>query len=374
MTDTLAPIAVFAIDLLHGYGSERYTVQLVNALAARGVPVTLIVQQKGDGLVHEVAPSVFVLEIGTTCPCRTVLRLVRFLKNSPPRALITTMEKPSLLSLAAGCLTGYKNVVPTLHFNIDTYASLEFALRRKLLRLLVATFYRCAPTIVAVSSGIAQGLQKWVGPRTRIVTVLNGFDLDLLRQRAKAQPSHPWIANKTSPVVISCGRLVPLKGYDMLIKAFARARQQRPCRLVILGEGTQRNDLQSLIASLGLQDDVDLAGYSSNPQAEIAHSDVFVLSSRTEGFGNVLVEAMACGTRIVSTDCPSGPREILDNGHYGQLVPVDDVDAMAGAITQTLATPMAPADCLARQRYLDERFALAAMTDAYLALVESLGA
>ncbi len=366
------PIAVFVVDLLRGYGSERYTVQLVNALAAKGASVDLIVQEKGETLANDVDSRVSILEIGTRNPFKTVLFLRRYLEKAKPAAFFTTMEKPSLLGIVASAWARYRNVVPTIHFDIDAYASLEYGARRKFLRLLVAIFYRYPKTVVAVSSGVAKSLRRWIGPRPRIVTILNGFDLRRLRERAAEKPDHPWLAEKTLPVVVSCGRLVPLKGFDTLIKAFARVRAIKPARLIIFGEDEQRAKLQDLIGALGLQNDALLAGYTPNLQANMAASDVFVLSSRSEGFGNVIAEALACGVAVVSTDCPSGPREILDGGRYGQLVPVDDDKAMAAAILQALDNPLDDKARAETQSYLDRRFALSIMADQYLALVESL--
>lgn len=366
------PVSVFVIDLLRGYGSERYTVQLVNALASTGIPVDLLCQIRGSTLIQEVHPRVRQIEIGTTNPLTTVWFLYKYFKTHRPRVFFPMMEKPSLLGIVAGFFAGYRNIVPTLHFDIDAYASLEHGARRKFLRLLIALFYRYAPVIVAVSSGVGQSLQRWVGMKKKIVTILNGFDLSYLRTRAKEKPEHPWFTDKTVPVVIGCGRLVPLKGFDTLIKAFALVRGQMPARLVILGEGPLRSELQAMIEVLGLQDDALLAGYAANPQAWLANSDVFVLSSRSEGFGNVVVEALASGAQVVSTNCPSGPPEILEQGRWGTLVPVGDAPAMAQAIVQALTRPRDSAEDAALQASLDERFSLDAMTRGYMALVERL--
>jgi glycosyltransferase involved in cell wall biosynthesis len=138
-------------------------------------------------------------------------------------------------------------------------------------------------------------------------------------------------------VVLGVGRLTAQKDFPSLIRAFAKVRAQKPCRLVILGEGELRGELEALVASLDLSADVALPGFTDNPFAWMRQSSLFVLSSAWEGFGNVLVEAMACGTPVVSTNCPSGPAEILENGRWGRLVPVGDVDALADAMLATLA-------------------------------------
>jgi glycosyltransferase involved in cell wall biosynthesis len=138
------------------------------------------------------------------------------------------------------------------------------------------------------------------------------------------------------PVILGVGRLTVQKDFPTLIRAFARVRQKRNARLLILGEGELRSELNALVAELGLQADVALPGFVENPFVFMRHASLFVLSSAWEGFGNVLVEAMACGMPVVSTDCPSGPAEILQNGKWGRLVPVGDVQALSEALLATL--------------------------------------
>jgi glycosyltransferase involved in cell wall biosynthesis len=148
-----------------------------------------------------------------------------------------------------------------------------------------------------------------------------------------------WFKSQAIPVILSAGRLVKEKDYETLIRAFAMVRKKRPARLAILGEGAERNSLLELTERLGIKEDVALLGFKTNPYVYMARATVFVLSSTVEGLPNVIVEAMAVGTPIVSTDCKSGPREILDDGKYGILVPVGDADALAKAIEKQLDEP-----------------------------------
>jgi glycosyltransferase involved in cell wall biosynthesis len=183
-------------------------------------------------------------------------------------------------------------------------------------------------------------------PRDRITVVHNPVVSGSLKEKAAAPVDHPWLASGAPPVVLSAGRLHPTKDYPTLIRSFARLRQVREARLLILGSGKndeetarRRAELIELAAELGVSEDVDLPGFVPNPLPYMARAAVFVLSSLWEGFGNVLVEALACGCPVVSTDCPSGPAEILDHGRYGRLVPVGDDSAMAEAIAATLKSP-----------------------------------
>jgi glycosyltransferase involved in cell wall biosynthesis len=155
-------------------------------------------------------------------------------------------------------------------------------------------------------------------------------------EKAKSPLDHPWFKPDQPPVLIAIGRLEQQKDYPTMIKAFAEVRQAQPARLLILGEGRDRISLEKLIKEYGLDQDVSLPGFVSNPYAYLSRADLFVLSSRWEGLPTVLIEALCCGTQVVSTDCPSGPREILKDGKYGRLTPVGDVGALAAAINLSL--------------------------------------
>jgi glycosyltransferase involved in cell wall biosynthesis len=180
-------------------------------------------------------------------------------------------------------------------------------------------------------------------PTQKVRVIYNPVVSPELYEKADAPVEHPWFQPHQPPVVLAAGRLVALKGYDTLLRAFARVRQETPARLVILGEGPERPNLERLASELGVAADVDMPGFDPNPFRYMKRAGVFVLSSRYEGLPNVLIQALACGCPVVSTDCPSGPSEILDGGRYGVLVPVDDVEAMAGAIVRALLGQVAPA-------------------------------
>ena len=163
-----------------------------------------------------------------------------------------------------------------------------------------------------------------------------------LRQRAAASCPHPWFQGEGPPVLLGAGRLQRQKDFPTLIRAFARVRQVCPCRLVIIGEGQERPALTALIGQLGLMEQVDLPGFQTHPLPFLARANLFVLSSAWEGSPNVLTEAMALGTPVVATNCPSGPSELLDGGRIAPLVPVGDAEALAAAILATLNQPPPP--------------------------------
>jgi glycosyltransferase involved in cell wall biosynthesis len=232
-------------------------------------------------------------------------------------------------------------------------------------------YYPRADAIVAVSRGVADDLARFAGlPRDVIRVIYNpvvGADLP----RMAGEPvDHPWFRPGELPVILGAGRLSRQKDFPTLIRAFAEVRRARPARLVILGDGAQRAELEALVRTLGLADAVALPGFTSNPYAHMARAAVFVLSSRFEGFPNVLVEALAVGTPVVATDCPSGPAEILERGRHGRLVPVGQADALARALLATLDAPGDPAG--RRRRAAD--FSADASVSTYLDLFDSLEA
>jgi glycosyltransferase involved in cell wall biosynthesis len=210
-------------------------------------------------------------------------------------------------------------------------------LRWKLYPKLAARFYPCANQIIAVSRYVADDLAHVAKiPPHLIRVVYNPVITADLQAKAEVPLEHPWFKNGEPPVVLAVGRLTDQKAFDMLILAFSLVRKNRPVRLLILGEGENRSALQSLIRQLGLEEDVSLMGFVQNPYPYVSHSSLFVLPSRWEGLPTVLIEALYLGASIVATDCPGGSREILKDGQYGRLVPVDAPLRLAEAIEGSL--------------------------------------
>jgi glycosyltransferase involved in cell wall biosynthesis len=228
--------------------------------------------------------------------------------------------------------------------------------------------YLAADAIVTASIGVADRLAAHTGiPRDRITTVYNPVVAPDLLVKARGPVDHPWFAPGEPQVILGVGRLLPQKDFATLIRAFAGLRSRRPARLVILGAGleSERAALKTLATDLGIAHDVEIPGFAQNPFAYMSRAAVFVLSSRYEGLGNVLIEALACGTPVVSTDCPSGPREILEDGRFGPLVPVGDEVALARAIEEVLDDPSPPERLRARAA----RFSVERAADSYLELL-----
>lgn len=313
-----AKIAIFLPSLEAG-GAERAMVVLANGIADRGYPVDMILCSARGPFLREVSLGVQIVDLGVSRVSYSVGRLAHYLQAAQPRALLSAMTHANLVALAAGRATGTRVIVSERNSRRRT-------LKDWTLRLMARLAYRGADAVVAVSGGIAAKFNATAIPNP----------IDLAAIRAKSQAQIPAQA----PFILAAGRLVPQKDFASLIRAYALANP--PERLIILGEGPERPALERLVAELGLADCVALPGFDPNPFAYMARARLFVLSSRYEGLPGVLIQAMACGCPVVAADCPTGPREILEGGRWGDLVPVGDVPALAGAITAALARDVHP--------------------------------
>ena len=243
-------------------------------------------------------------------------------------------------------------------------------------RALMRRYYPRADRIVAVSRDLAAEVRDFADiPEERITAIYNAVVDDDLYAASQEEADHPWLSPGEPPVILGVGRLVPRKGFDVLLRAFARVRRNRRVRLIVLGDGKTSGtsdvctaQLNALAQELDIANDVSLPGFRRNPFAYMARAKVFVLPSRFEGLPGVLIQAMACGCPVVSTDCPTGPREILEGGRYGPLVPVDDDGAMAVAIEDVLD---APPPALEPQT-LTQLYSTVAATKSYLSLFRGI--
>ncbi|MEJ0063845.1 MAG: glycosyltransferase [Alphaproteobacteria bacterium] len=367
-------IAIF-VENLEGGGAEKIVATLANYVAEKDLDVDmdLVMQNARGHFLASIVPRVERFDIaaeGIFYPFRVLKFLAGYLRRRRPMILLAHMEKPSLLAIVAGCLAGYGNIIPCVHTDLTAYARLEHRKRRTLLLHAVKLLYPYASCIVAVSEGTAQVMRSLLGARCPPVhVVMNGFDFAEIRRLAAAEPDLPWLRQKTAPVIMACGRLVPQKGFDILLRAFAELHKTMPSRLVILGDGPMRPALLALAEELGIKDDVALPGFAANPYPCFARGDLFVLSSRVEGLSNVLIEALAVGTPIVSTDCPPGPREVLAGGKFGRLVPVDDVQAMAEAMKEELQRPKPSRPDAALEAHL-QSYSVDSMVKGYMKIYE----
>ena len=359
----------FFLDALHGGGAEKAVVNLLKGLAQRDeFDLDLVLATKEGPYLDLVPQEVRIVDLNAGRAVTATLPLTKYLKENRPWALIGNMGHVNVVASMAAKLAGIKTKLVLVEQN--TVSANQSKLKRaKLVKQLMKWLYPSADAVGGVSAGVARDLEQCLGLKPESVKVLNNpvVNEDLIAQ-SQANLDHPWFAENAPPVFLAVGRLNPQKDFPNLLAAFALVRKQKSARLIILGEGQERQVLETAIEELGIGDDVLLPGFVKNPYAYMRHSSCFVLSSRQEGLPTVLIEAMACGCPVVATDCPSGPEEILDRGTYGILVPVKDSEALGNAMLETLANP-------SRQELLRERaneYSTGKVVETYLSLLDTI--
>ena len=327
-----------------GGGAERGALKLAEGLARLGYDVDLVLAAAAGPRLAEIPADVRVVDLHSRRVLTSLPRLVRYLRREKPHALVSVLDHANIVALWARRLAGYPGRVVVVEQNELSEAARNGKSRRdRTMPRLVTRFYPWADHVVCVSAGVSQDLVRLTGlPGDKVGVIFNPIVSDDILQKARAPVDHPWFRDGSS-VILAVGRLRPQKDFQMLLHAFARARARRPARLVILGEGPERPELEALVRRLEVADDVDLPGAAGNPYAYMTRATAFVLSSRWEGLPTVLIEALSCGAPVIATDCPSGPRDILAGGRYGSLVPVGDVAALANAIEAALDGRLSPA-------------------------------
>jgi glycosyltransferase involved in cell wall biosynthesis len=321
---------VFYFPSLAGGGAERQMLNLACGFADRGMKVDLVLAKAEGPYLADVPSSVRLIDLNCSRVLTSLPHLVAYLRREKPEAMVSALHHANIVAIWAKRLARVSTQLIISEHNV--YRDLEWWLPQ-----LMHYFYPWADGIVAVSDGVADNLSRMARlRRDRIAVIYNPAVTPEVLDKARQPLLHPWFASNQPPVILATGRLTRQKDYPTLLRAFALTRDRCAARLLILGEGEARAELEQLIHTLGLDEHVALPGFVDNPYAYMARAAVFVLSSAWEGFACVLVEAMACGCPVVSTDCPSGPAEILEGGRFGQLVAVRDASAMAAAILRTI--------------------------------------
>jgi glycosyltransferase involved in cell wall biosynthesis len=328
-------------------GVERMVLNLIPAILDSGIGVDLlaIIRKPTPDLVRIEGTGFRLFDLGVSHTALAVPALVRYLKTERPAALLAAKDRAIRAAVVARALSRVDiPLVGRLGTNLSAAQENKPALLRWARTRPMRWLYPKVNRVIAVSEGVAEDTLKLTGlPAERVVVVRNPVITPEMPAKAQAPVEHPWFNEPGSPIILGAGRLTEQKDFPTLIRAFSRVRAQRDCRLVILGEGRQRAELERLAAELGVAEAVSMPGHVKNPFAYMAKAQVFALSSRWEGSCNVLTEAMALGTPVVSTDCPSGSAEILGGGRYGPLVPVGDAEGLAEGVLRLLDQPTEPA-------------------------------
>ncbi len=356
-------LAFFAHDL-RGGGAERAMVRLVNAMARRDIPIDLVLVKTEGAFLQELDPRVRLVSLSGRRTATSFIGLKRYLNDSRPVALISAMTHINISSVVARMLSKHKpKLILVEHNQFDR----NFALKKGLVRLAykaVPYLYRQADVVAGVSEGVRASIADVIGlPPNQLSVLYNPVITPELAEQSLEKPNHIWLQNRDRPVLLAVGRLSKSKNYPLLLDAFSLLLQNVAARLIILGEGELRDTLVAHAKALGIIDSVDFAGFQQNPFSYMSSCDVFVMSSDWEGHPTVMLEAMACGAPIVSTDCRSGPSEILAGGKFGRLVPTGDARALAIALEATIAAPGSAQPRIARANEFNDN----ASADAYLA-------
>ena len=336
-------IAIFVSFSGHG-GVERMMMNLAEGLVDMGCSVDLVMVKARHAQLNDLPNSINIVKLSSNHTFSSIFALTGYLKKKRPDALLAAKNRANQVAVLARRLSGVKSRIG-LRMGTTTTVALEgrSTFKKWSWYIPMRWLYPKADEIIAVSKGVAEDLARITGLNSQRITVIaNPVITPRVKRLAKSEADHPWLRKKDLPVILGVGRLTRQKDFPTLIKAFARLHVQRRCRLIILGEGKDKQKLTNLAEELNVADDLDFPGFVDNPYAYMNSSDLFVLSSIWEGSPNVLTEAMGLGVPVVATDCPSGPAEILQEGHYGPLVNMGDVEGLAEAMQTVLANPPQP--------------------------------
>ena len=361
-------LAIFLMDL-GGGGAERVMINLAHGFLDRGMEVDLVLVKAEGPYLSQLSPQIKVITFNCSRLIFSLPALIKYLRKIRPAVLMSALEDTNLLALWASRLANVPTqVVVTVHNNLSREAQNSEQLKRQLTPRLVQIFYPWADKIVAVSAGVAKDLIKLGLPLEKVHYIYNPIVTSGLKEKLQENLDHPWFLPGQPPVILGVGRLTKQKDFSTLMHAFSKVRHHKPVRLVLLGDGEEKTALETLAQSLGLAQEVSFLSFVANPYIYMSKASVVVLSSAWEGFGNVLVESMMTGTPVVSTDCESGPAEILADGKYGRLVSVGNTEEMAKAILDTFSNPP-------QREILEERaneFTLEKSISCYQLLLENL--
>lgn len=329
------------IPSMSGGGAERVMLALANGLAEKDIQVDLLLNRVDGPYLKDASKKVNIVNLNTSRVLSSIVPLSKYLRREKPDAILSAMNYVNIITVIAQIISGSNTkVVLSEHGNLTESKKNLGHIKSLIITSLMRWAYTKPHAIVAVSDGVGDALVNELKiDRSKITTIYNPIFSENLIERSTELVSHSWLNENSTPLILAVGRLTPQKDFATLIHAFKKVIKKKDCNLIILGEGRLRPELEELVKDLDLQDNVQLPGFVNNPYAWMSSADLFVLSSIHEGFGNVIVEAMACGTPVVSTDCNSGPSEILEDGRWGELVPPGNIELLAKAIIKSLNTP-----------------------------------
>lgn len=331
-------IAIF-IPSLAGGGAERFMLDLANEFSRKGKKVFFIVCSLKGEYLSELDEKVTVVDLKCKRVLFSIPGLIKFLRKEKPSALISTIYHANLVAIFSKIIARVNTKIIVRESNMHqalknaSYNQVSYKFTLTLMRLL----YRLADSIIVVSKAMGEELGALInGIDHKIFLIHNFVNYEEISSLAREPVFHPWIEDKKSKIILSVGRLSSQKNWPLLLKVFAGLRRDNQVKLIILGEGPKRKEIEGMVQNLGIEDSVSLPGFKSNPYSWMSKSKIFVLSSDFEGFPNVLVQALACGCKVISSDSGSGPSEILEDGKWGRLFNIGDVNELSSMIQEAL--------------------------------------
>jgi glycosyltransferase involved in cell wall biosynthesis len=364
-------VAIYLHDLSGG-GVERQSLIIAEELRRQGADVTLVLHRLRGQLVDQVPPGVRIVDLDSSRTLLDIPRLARFLRTDKPDVLLSNADLNNVAALLAKALSFSRTKAVICQHNP---ISASFVASENWLYRCVPFCYRILSPLISRAVAVSRGVAEELGalaqlPRDRILTINNPVVGPDFQARSEEIVDHPWFREPGKPVFVTAGRLVPHKDHEMMIRAFAIHRKRFDSRLMVLGTGPLQQELADLVVQLGLTAAVDFLGFRSNVLPYFRQADAFLLTSRCEGFGNVVVEALGCGTPVISVRCDHGPAEILDNGQYGVLVDSRDPQAMADAMDHVATLRERFPAALLRRRAA--AFSYTACASRYMAMAKDL--
>ncbi|WP_193310622.1 glycosyltransferase [Halorubrum halophilum] len=327
-------------------GIERVTITLAEGLDKQGYQVEIVVSETGGPLQDEVPSSIPVVDLNKSENSADSLishlpELVDYFNDSSPSAIFSEHSHGNILLVLSRVISQAETQVIVRENGLSPYAppgTMRY-FKEQSTRLIASAIYRKANKIIPVSDGVEQDLLSLCLPRHKIYKINNPVVTDDLLTKADKKVTHDWFEDPNLDVILSVGRLEPRKGFTTLLESFSQLDSKKGIRLVIIGNGPEYENLKQMSQELGIEDKVWLPGFVDNPYKYMTNASVFVLSSTSEGLPTVLIEALASGCPVVSTDCPHGPAEILNEGEIAPLVEPNDPDALSNAISSVLENP-----------------------------------
>jgi glycosyltransferase involved in cell wall biosynthesis len=365
-------VSLFIPSLSSG-GAERVMLNLANGLIQiEGLNVEIVLSEAKGQYLSQLSKDIKIIDLGNPRSIKCLPGLIKYLKENRPDIFISAITHTNIISIIAKMFAKSKaKLVVTEHSMVSNITNETNKLSAYILRNMVKLLYPLTDAVVAVSKTIKMDLiNNFFINEMKIHNIYNPiFEKNIINMSLE-EVDHPWFNNSGLPVILSVGRLTKAKDFPTLLKAFKNVRKTKDAKLVILGEGELRKELENLCFELDISDDVQMPGFVLNPYKYMSKSKVFVLTSSYEGFGNVIVEALACGTEVISTDCVGGPKEILEYGEYGTLVPVGDIETLTTEILKTLSKSSPPSQQKSLNRAMD--FSIEVIIKKYLNLINNL--